>query len=69
MNKNIIIHTSFDVTEQVKQACENKIECLFDASNAVAGDPCADVPKYTRVQFSCYGELINKFELLIILNI
>ena len=64
MNINIITHTSFDVTEEVKEACDNKNECLFEGSNGIAGDPCVGVPKYTRVQFSCYGKLINKIEII-----
>ena len=58
VNKNTITLKSFDVTEEAKQACENKNECVFVGSNANAGDPCVGFGKYTRVQFSCNGVVL-----------
>jgi len=44
---------SKDVLADAKAKCDGKQTCSYSASNAVAGDPCNGVYKYTRAKYSC----------------
>ena len=42
-----------NVLADAKAKCDGKQTCSYSASNAVAGDPCNGVYKYTRAKYSC----------------
>ena len=42
-----------DVTEAAKQKCDGQTKCNFHGDNAIAGDPCYGIEKYTEIRWKC----------------
>lgn len=53
ISKNINTNCSKDVTEIVKQQCNDFIGCDISVNNSMFGDPCPDTSKYFNVKYSC----------------
>ena len=43
--------------------CDGTDNCTFRATNAVAGDPCRGIYKYTKLQYACHYPILSDVEI------
>jgi hypothetical protein len=44
---------NFDITDDAREQCNGLDSCNYHGNNAVAGDPCGGISKYTELVWRC----------------